>query len=296
VAAEKSEMSGGQLAQLACVYEVAAPKAGNVHPGASFADATWLDFVASAAAIAPLLDRAAEAGVGCTVLRCVHATRAITGSNTNLGIILLLAPLCAADTSADVREGTRSTLARLTPRDAADVFEAIRLANPGGLGAATTADVSKEPTISLIEAMRLAANRDAVARQYANDFTDIFERVAPTLAQLYAQSNSLEWAITVTHLMLMADEPDSLIRRKCGDEIAGEAQRRAAAALAAIAQGGSEAASVFHQLDNWLRADGNRRNPGTSADLIAAGLFVALRTGAIQLPVQWQRRPSNLKR
>ena len=86
------DVSLGQLAQWACVAEVTAPKPGNVHLGASFADASWRDFVVSAIVIRPILDGANQLGVGATVFKSVKATRAAVGTNTNLGIVLLLAP------------------------------------------------------------------------------------------------------------------------------------------------------------------------------------------------------------
>lgn len=282
-----SSLSPGQLAALACIAEVSAPKVGNVHPGAAFADATHVDFLASAAAIAPCLDRAARDGVGATVLACVEATRAVCTSNTNLGMILLLAPLCAVPPGQPLVTGVSRVLDALKPRDARNVYAAIRLARPGGLGRARRGDVRARPPRHLIDAMRLAADRDDVARQCVNGFADVFNVVAPSLATLHKQHRSLQAAIGLAHLRLMAQRPDSLIRRKCGDALAHDAQRRAAAALDAAARGPTAFRHAVRRLDRWLRADFNRRNPGTSADLIAAGLFVCFRGGAIPLPWAW---------
>src|SRR5437899_992179 len=88
-------LSPGQCAQLACVLEATARKPGNVTPFIDFEDLTYLDFVLSAAAIAPVMDRAAELGVGRTVLDALEATRHFVGTNSNLGMLLLLAPLAA---------------------------------------------------------------------------------------------------------------------------------------------------------------------------------------------------------
>ncbi len=279
--------SPGDIALLACAAEVTAPKAGNVHPGASFADATWLDFVTSAVAIRPILDRAAEVGVGETILACVQETRAAIGHNTNLGMILLLAPLCSVRTDETLADGIHRALSTLTPKDARLTYEAIRQAQPGGLGAADRADVRNAPDIGLIDAMRLAAQRDAVARQYANDFADVLNVIAPRLAALYRDGMTLDRAIVTTHLEQLAREPDSLIRRKCGDGVAAESQRRAAAVLNAGWPDAAESQTRFEELDAWLRGDGHRRNPGTSADLIAAGLYAAMRDGDIAMPFSW---------
>jgi triphosphoribosyl-dephospho-CoA synthase len=287
---ESLGFSAGQLAQLACIAEVSANKPGNVHVNAAFADTNWLDFVASAVAIGPVLDRAEELGVGQTVLRCVRATQAVVRHNTNLGIILLLAPLCAVPLDEPLEPGLVGVLDELTQADADAVFEAIALARPGGLGRVEQGDVRNRPQMGLIEAMKLAAGRDAVARQYANGYDEVLHRITPDLVTL-ATRYPLEAAITWVHVAQMGAEPDSLIRRKCGDEVAAECQERAAKVFEAALRGDTDTRDKLAELDRFLRADGNRRNPGTSADLVAAGVFVALRNGSIKLPTTWAQKP-----
>ena len=279
--------SPGNLAQWACVTEVCAPKAGNVHPGASFDDTTWIDFVVSSAVARPILDRAPERGVGNTVLDAVMATRDAVGKNTNLGLLLLLAPLCAASANAEIGEGVQQVLATLTPHDAEAVYEAIRLVRPGGLGSAPRGDVAQGPTAGLVEAMASAADRDAVARQYTNGFDDVLRVVAPRLDEIYREGTALDAAIVRAHLEQMAREPDSLIRRKCGEREAYESQRGAATVLNAGWPDREEGCRRFADLDAWLRDRGNARNPGTSADLVAGGLFAAFRRGKIMPPFRW---------
>lgn len=258
---------------MACILEVTARKPGNVHRYADFADATLVDFLLSATAIAGPLDRAAGIGVGGAILEAVEATRAVVATNTNLGMILLLAPLAAAgDDPATVAR----VVERTTVDDARLVYRAIRLARPGGLGSAGSQDVGGEPTVTLLEAMRLAADRDAIARQYAHGYADVFAALAGFRDEL-AAGLPLEPAIVRTHLRLMAGHPDTLIARKRGRPIAAEAAERAARAL--------EGAEIdLHALDAWLRGDGHARNPGATADLVAAVLFLALRDGTISLP------------
>src|SRR5262249_40429431 len=128
--------------------------------------------------------------------------------------------------------------------------------------------------------MVLAADRDLIARQYTNDFAEVFGDVPDALLAGLRRSGSLEEAIIEAHLCLMRDHPDTLIARKAGPEVAAEAARRAGEAL----QAGGAAVAEF---DTWLRADGRRRNPGTTADLLTAGLFVLLRQGQISIPMSW---------
>lgn len=280
-----SPPSPGRAAELACLLEVIAPKAGNVHPGASFADVTWLDFVRSAHAIAPAMQEARKTGIGSAILAAVRATRNAIGRNTNLGIILLLAPLCACATD-DPRDDIARVMQSLTPEDAVAVYEAIRTAAPGGLGDAPHADVRDEPPDDLITAMALAADRDAVARQYAHGFRDIFDRLVPSLCDWLKRVDGIDQAVVGLHLEQIAHEPDSLIVRKVGREVARYAQHLAQRVLAADWPSDQRALTRFDQLDQYLREDGHRRNPGTSADLVTATLFVGIRTGLIAQPLR----------
>jgi triphosphoribosyl-dephospho-CoA synthase len=128
--------------------------------------------------------------------------------------------------------------------------------------------------------MRIAADRDLVARQYTNGFHDVF-RVAHLIEFGLTLNATMEGAIILAFLNQLVASPDSLIQRKLGLAAAQEASSRAAQVL----QTGSARSEAFHEasrdFDRWLRADGNRRNPGTTADLIAAGLFVLLREGRL---------------
>jgi triphosphoribosyl-dephospho-CoA synthase len=222
-----------------------------------------------------VLDRVSELGVGPTVLEAVKATRRLVKTNSNLGIVLLLAPLAAAPSDRTIRDGIGKVLDRLTVADSRAVFEAIRLANPSGLGESPQEDVRGEPTMPLREVMALAADRDLIARQYANGFREVFEIGLPEL-----MSGPLEEAIIRCQLRLMSACIDSHIARKCGVIVAEEVRRRAADV---VAHGGDAVA----KFDAWLRADGHRRNPGSSADLVAACLFVALREKLIPTPIEF---------
>lgn len=277
-------LTPGQLAQLACILEVTARKPGNVHRFADFADCTQLDFLVSATAIAGPLDRAAEIGVGAAVCAAVETTRRVVATNTNLGMILLLAPLAAVPAGVALRDGLGAVLAGLTVDDARHAYRAIRLATPGGLGTAAEQDVADEPTVTLRAAMALAADRDAIARQYATDYADVFEVALPALRDALCVGRALETAIVAAHLTLMARRPDTLIARKRGQPVAEESARRAAAVLTAGWPDAPGSSAAIRDLDAWLRADGHARNPGATADLVAATLYAALRDGIIELP------------
>ena len=280
-------------AQLACVLEASAPKPGNVSPGRPFTDVRYEDFVVSAEAIARPLEGAGRRPLGETIFMAVEVTRARTRANTNLGIVLLLAPLARAavrllgsptpsdrgDRLRNLRTETGRVLRDTTVEDARRAYRAIRLAHPGGLGNAEEQDVATEPTITLLEAMRLAADRDGIAREWATTYETTFERGVPALLNARADGLAMSDAIVETYLTLLAVTPDTHIVRRGGDALARRVSRLAAEALAAggvRAEGGRLAIDA---MDAALRDPRNLANPGATADLTAATLFAALLVG-----------------
>jgi triphosphoribosyl-dephospho-CoA synthase len=273
----------GIAATLAVICEVSAPKPGNVHRGADFEDLTYVDFLYSAVIVGPILDRAPDAGVGRTVLDAVRATRDRVGTNTNLGTLLLIAPLACVPENILHQDGIGSVLSQLTADDTRNVYEAIRIAAAGGLGRVAEADVfDVPPSIALVEAMRLASERDLVARQFCNNFVDVF-RLATWLEEGRARGWSLNDSIVHAHIRQLAAEADSLIARKCGQRVAEQSRAMAGGVLDSGSPGDESYHSALADFDFWLRSDGHRRNPGTTADLVAAALFVLLREGRLEL-------------
>lgn len=269
-------------AQLACLLEVSAPKPGNVSPGAPFHDARWEDFLASAAAIGPAFAEAGAQPLGRTIRAAIEATRRWTRAKTNLGMVLLLAPLARAALQPGpgaLRARLAATLADTTLEDARDVYAAIRLAAPGGLGRAPAQDVAGTPTVTLRDAMALAADRDAIAREYATDFRATFEVGAPALDRALGDGLSWSDATVEAYLTLLASAPDTLIGRKLGPGEAATVQRRARAALEAGGIRDAAGRGALADLDRDLRDPRNARNPGATADLIAAAIFVVLLAG-----------------
>lgn len=278
----------------ACVLEATAPKVGNVHPQASFSDLRFEDFLESAELAAPPLARTRSMGVGTAVYHAIAATRRRVQTNTNLGIALLLAPLAAVDVAQPLAEGLETVLARLTVEDARDVYAAIRLGNPGGLGRVAKQDVREAPTTDLRSAMRLAAAHDLIAMQYTNGFRDVF-RGLTDLLDWQRETCDLLQSILGLQLTFMSRHPDSLIARKCGADTARDAMQRAQAVLKGGWPGTPSARRACQDLDSWLRADGNRRNPGTTADMICAILFAAFRAGELDLPARFADQAPTLR-
>ena len=271
-----------RAAQLACVLEASAEKPGNVTPSHDFDDTSYEDMLRSGLALGAELDRAGERSVGETVLATVRASRDAAGANTNLGIALLLAPLArAALAGGDLRERLGEVLRALTVDDARDAYAAIRLAAPGGLDEPVEHDVRDEPQVTLREAMAAAAQRDTIASEYATDHAVTFELGLPALADGLADGLRPRDAIVELALQLLAAVPDTLIARKRGTEAASGV---AAGARQVLSAGGVRSAAGRAELagfDASLRRDGNALNPGTTADLVTAVLFVALLEGVL---------------
>lgn len=268
-------------ATLACVWEATAAKPGNVYRGADFEDATYADFLTSAAMLGPQIALAPSHGVGHTILESIRAVQSSVGTNTYLGTVLLLVPLAAIPADSSLEAGITDVLGSLTSEDTRLVYEAIRVAQPGGLGKVAEADVhAAPPKITLVEAMRLAADRDLIARQYTNGFAEVFT----TAARIEQPAGSLSERIVRGFMQLLAEIPDTLIARKCGPEKSQEVSDYARRVLSYTDDDYHAALADF---DFWLRADGHRRNPGTTADIVAAALFVLLREDRIEWPVRF---------
>lgn len=275
----------------ACVLEATAPKVGNVSPGRNFPDLSHLDFIRAA-------DIAAEAfeEKNCfakAVLDATVKTSEACRSNVNLGILLLLGPLYRADELLSERRVTlpdqddwssavKDALKDLDAGGELAIFEAISVAAAGGLGRAEKWDVNEShQKVDLIDAMRLAANKDRIARQYVEDFSDLLVNVVPVLRQSILECRDWLRGIGHAQIRLMSRESDSLIARKNGKDVAEAVRDRVH---------GVDLGNIqdWVALDRELRKQGNQLNPGTTADLIAAGLFVLLRS--MPESRNWQER------
>jgi triphosphoribosyl-dephospho-CoA synthase len=276
--------------EAACLLEVTARKPGNVHPARSFADLEYSDFVRSARIVAPILANVSNPGVGEAIRTAAVWTKNHVGRNTNLGILLLIAPLAAVPPDQTLADGIADILAALDTHDCEDagaVFEAIRIAEPGGLGDVDDQDIAAPPSVRLIECMKLAADRDTIAQQY----TDGFQQVLKGATQLQSESFEDHWEQSVIRLQLslLSATPDTLIARKCGSDIARAVSSRAGGVLDKLPADFEASHPALLKFDRYLRLDGHRLNPGTTADLVAACLFAALRerkivwTGRIDL-------------
>ncbi len=259
----------------ACRLDVEAFKPGNVSVLREGHDMAAEHFMLSAELVAAPLTMP-EATVGERIRAAVEATRARLPFNTNLGIVLMLAPLAHAALQGRVDSPLQVELRRvldaLTVADAADAYVAIRLAQPGGLGTSARHDVSEPPTVTLLEAMQEAAGRDLVARQYANGYDDVFSVAMPRLREARRAWGSEPWAVVAAYLRLLALAPDTHIIRKQGEAAALEVTRQARL-YDSLLQELDRPEELLPKLRDWderLKARG--LNPGATADLTVAAL------------------------
>lgn len=259
----------------ACLLDVMSLKPGNVRFGGPVRGVSALDFVTSARASASALDQAG-ARVGRRVLSAVCRTRRVVQSNTNLGIVLLAAPLFrAAEAGGDLRGVLAWQLADLDRRDAVLAYRAIRLARPGGMGRSSRHDLQSPPRVTLLQAMREAQQRDSIARQYAHGFRDLFDEGIAHWLDALARFDDELWATTYLYLVYLSRWRDSLLERKFGAATAQAVSEQAARFLSQFSAYSrlNDMASQLLTWDRQLRRDA--LNPGTSADLTVATVFAA---------------------
>jgi triphosphoribosyl-dephospho-CoA synthase len=258
----------------ACRDELDAPKPGNVHVFADGHRMSVGDFVRSAAAAAGPLT-APGTSVGQRILGAVAATRSVVETNTNLGIVLLCAPLAAAAEAAtmDLRVALTEVLESLDIADANLAFQAIALAAPGGLGHAERHDVHASATVTLRQAMAAAADRDRIAYQFSTDFEDIFDRGVGCFDRAAAHWSDPKWATLAVYLGFLAGFPDTHIVRRYGI-VAAEDVRGTGQEFESRLQASDDPTDLLADLLAW-DTDLKQRglNPGTTADLTVATLF-----------------------
>jgi triphosphoribosyl-dephospho-CoA synthase len=305
-----------QAAELACVMEVLSPKPGNVSPGKPFKYLNEMTFVASAVGLAEAFGEAG-APVGKLVERAVRAAGRLVRRNANLGMILLLAPLVRAandvltaggpcprgrgTSAASLHRAVELVLAGLGENDSSSIYRAVVFASPEGLGRSGVYDVEELAALDgggrvpVVEAMRAASGWDSVAREYASGYEITFGLTVPKLASLWKEGRALRSSVAQTFLFLMSEVPDTLIARKLGEEAARGAAHAAGRALALGGFFTEEGRQAAEALGVMLGDRDNLMNPGTTADLIAAGIFVFMEDELLRTPLsdlldRWDKR------
>jgi len=290
-------------AVLACLLEASAPKPGNVTPYRDFPGTSYGQFLASSTSFyQPALEAAqrgamayegeiniSEIGIGEGIRKAVERAMGWQkGGNTNLGIAMLLVPLCAGRglsgeeiEFSGLREKTWQVVRESTYNDTLELYEAIRLAKPGGMGEAKSYDLYDEKALERIEEERLNFYRimeitegDNIALEITSKYTITFEIGHPSIAGAFEEGKDINSAVTRAFFEIMARYPDSLIARKTS----GEEAKRISSWAREILESDLHKSEV-RKLDSYLRKEGNLYNPGATADLVASSLFVAIMGG-----------------
>jgi triphosphoribosyl-dephospho-CoA synthase len=301
-----------QCATLAILLEVSGyPKPGNVHRIRDVPKTRYEHFLAGAVAIGPSIRDAALSGyqvvsgeidlnktnVGKHILRAVKDTLAWqSGGNVNLGTIFLFVPLAVAAgitllngrvIASELRRDVKKVMENTTINDTLAVYEAVGIANPGGLGKVEKYDVTDELSKSLIrkdgvvlqDFLRISAGWDDISKEWITGMKITFEVGYPTFVKVYDDSKDVNIATVHTFLEILSNYPDSLIQRKMNREKAVEVSEKAAKVLE---EGGllkETGKAMCWKLDEELSRFQGKLNPGTTADLTASSIFVALLEG-----------------
>ncbi|MDO9267986.1 MAG: triphosphoribosyl-dephospho-CoA synthase [Methylobacter sp.] len=274
-------ISPEQLSELyrqACEVDVQAFKPGNVSVYAEGHDMTVADFRTSAKVSAePLCNP--DYSLGEKIYYAVKATREAVGCNTNLGIVLLCAPLIQAisgkPSGLTLRQAVSKVIAGTTIEDADWVFKAITLASPGGLGSSDQQDVNEKASVTLTEAMKIASAKDRIALQYTTDYQDIFNFLLLRYNISLDRWGDRNWAAVAVYADMLSQFPDSHIERKYGDQYSEMIATKMAQLSEELSKTDNpeQIKPLLFCLDQELKL--YDINPGTTADMIVATVLTA---------------------
>jgi len=299
-------------AQLAAALEVSGwPKPGNVHRAADFKDTRFEHYIAGAVAIGPAVAKAAfqgvklqeekikpsEVGIGRWILQAIHDVRQWNEPNTSLGMVILMIPLAtAAGSLINTREIEIEKLRKnfdlivraTTPQDALDLYKAISIVMPGGIGKVANApdvtdtatwDEIMEKEINLFKTMEISQEWDTISKEFVTALDISLGRGYPFLRQILESTGDINIATVHTFLYLLSNIPDTLVQRKLGIETAKQISQRAKQVLDLGGLLTKQGTDELHRFDKSLRDSENKFNPGATADLVAVILMASLLKG-----------------
>jgi len=267
------------LYKQACICDVEAFKPGNVSVYNDGHDMTVEDFYKSTEVSAWAITNP-EYSLGEKIFYAVKATREAVGCNTNLGIILLCAPLCQAahlqQQGQTLRESLNKVLDNTSIEDADWAFKAISLAAPGGLGESNDQDVSDVAAVSLTQAMAIASEKDRIAKQYTTNYKDIFDFAVLRYNDVFVKFDDRAWAASAVFTGLLSNFPDSHIERKYGDKYSEWVRKQISTVDDALLNTNNpeQLLPILHDVDRKFKA--KSINPGTTADLTVATVLIIL--------------------
>jgi len=178
--------------------------------------------------------------------------------------------------TGSLRRRVTAVLADFSKEDTEGVFKAIALASPGGLGAHPDHDVRNPATISLMDAMTLAAPKDSIAKQYCTGFADIVGYGSRRVRWAKRRWPTCPWAPALwSYLGFLGHMPDSHVERKYGSAPAEHIMRigkRLDRALLRTTDP-EKLLPALLSIDEDFKTQ--QINPGTSADMTVGSLLSA---------------------
>lgn len=288
-----------KTAQIASLLEVSGhPKPGNVHRTRDFPDMVFEDFLISGVAIGDTMNKAAELGkkygkegsldkieLGKLIKEAVIETDKWIANNTNLGIVMLLTPIAAAagmsNETSEIQDNVDKIMRATSSFDAVNLYDAINIAQAGGMGEQDELDVGSEDAkkqliekdINMFDVLDLSSQWDMLAFELTRTMPITFGVGYPTFRDVKVD-HGINKATVQTFLTILSIYPDTLIARKYGIETAQEVS---AEASSIIAEGGiltDKGRELLVKYDADLVK--KEFNPGTTADLTASSVMVAL--------------------
>jgi len=286
-----------KLAQLASVLEVSGyPKPGNVHRTRNFDDMAFEDFIISGVVIGDTIEEAASniknsddlssAELGKFILQAVNETDKWISNNTNLGIMMMCVPIaCSASISNDfteIQDNVGLLMDSTTVEDACNLYDAINVADAGGMGDQDEFDVMSEKAKdelcennqTMFDVLKISAPWDRLARELTSKMPVCFNIGYPTFNKIKNESQDIDAinkATVLTFLTILSQVPDTLISRKYGNEVSEKVSKKAEEVLKF--KDSDLFAKILKDFDDELYQ--NNYNPGTTADLTAASIFLS---------------------
>ncbi|QCS42696.1 triphosphoribosyl-dephospho-CoA synthase [Natrinema versiforme] len=276
-------------AELALLLEVAStPKPGNVDRHRDLADLRFEHFLAGAVGARDGLELAADgAAVGPAFERAVEEMATQEGGNTQFGSLLLLVPLVRAAREELSQPVAEAVVRETTVGDAASFYRAFDHVDVGvdeppedmaALDVRRGADAIpalEERGLTLFDIMERSVPGDGVAREWVRGF----DRSFAAAEELAEADGPIPDRTAAVFLSVLAERPDTLVATRHDEATAREVTDRAADLVA------DDALETDREAVEAFAADLVDRgvNPGTTADITAAGLFIALEHEAIEL-------------
>ncbi len=266
--------------EYACKLDAFSIKPGNVFINNPAYGMTHTDFLRSSIACSEIICQK-NLDIGIKTYECVKSSIDLVGCNTNLGIILLCVPIVQAlfidNNHRFSQNNLKYVIQSIDRKQTKYIYEAINLAKAGGMGKKDIYDLndSKNKDFTLLEAMKYASTYDYIANEYCNNFDNIINIISINWRNYLKYMSDAEAATTATFLNLIKSVPDTLIARKFGKSKAIEVSER-------FIQIADEYCSLKNPkklnkmlllLDSELKIQ--ELNPGTTADVVVAGIFLS---------------------